>query len=83
MPMLELFMVVVAIAEPLMTIPQIFELYSPQGSKGVSLATWLLYLVASIMWLLYGIKCRNTPLILSGGLWVIMEAVVVVGIFVK
>ncbi len=76
-------MLLVAVVEPLMTVPQIYDLYGPHGSKGVSATTWLLYLAASIMWLLYGIKCRNKPLIISGVLWVIAESLVVVGVFIK
>ena len=80
---LERLMVLVAVAEPLMTIPQIYELYSPHGNGGVSAVTWLLYLFASIMWLLYGIKRQNRPLIISGILWVVVESLVVVGVFIK
>lgn len=56
---------------------------APRGTAGVSAATWILYLVASVMWLVYGLKCRNAPLIVSGVLWVVVEAIVVVGVFIK
>lgn len=69
----------VAITEPLMTLPQIFQIYHSH-SKGVSVLTWAMYLVASVVWLIYGIKTRNKPIIITDTLWVIVEAAVVVGI---
>lgn len=77
-PAFERFMLVVAVVEPLMTIPQIIEVYQHKGG-GVSLSTWSLYLFASAMWLVYGLKRRNGPLIVSGLLWVVTEAAVVAG----
>ncbi len=73
-------MVLVAITEPLMTIPQIIDIYAHPGQNQVSLLTWVLYLFASVLWLFYGIKMRNRPLIWSGILWMLMEGAVVGGI---
>ena len=69
----------VAIAEPLMTIPQIVQIYGSH-SNGVSILTWGLYLLASVVWLLYGLKTHNRPIIITDGLWIIVEAIVVVGV---
>lgn len=76
---LERAMVVVAVVEPLMTIPQIVDLFSKPGQDHVSVLTWILYMVTSVMWLVYGLYHKNMPLILTGALWVIMEGLVVVG----
>ena len=77
---LEKAMVAVAIAEPLMTIPQVIDLYSRPGNSNVSLLTWVLYLGASVMWLVYGLHIHNKPLIVTGALWLLMELLVIVGI---
>ena len=70
---------IVAIAEPLMTVPQILQIYVSHNT-GVSLATWTLYLIASLVWLVYGVKTRNKPIIITDILWIIMEAAVIVGV---
>jgi uncharacterized protein with PQ loop repeat len=77
---LEKAMVCVAIAEPLMTLPQIIDLYAHPGKGSVSMLTWVLYLSASLMWLVYGIRIQNKPLIVTGALWLCMEVLVITGI---
>lgn len=75
-------MMVIATVEPLTTIPQIFTLYSAQDASGLSFSTWLLYLIAAVIWLLYGIRIKSKPLIVSSVFWIITELPVVVGILI-
>lgn len=69
----------VAITEPLMTIPQIVQIYGSHDT-GVSVLTWALYLGASFVWLVYGLKTRNLPIIITDALWIIVETVVILGV---
>ena len=62
-----------------MTIPQIIILFSNPGKDHISIVTWVLYMGASLMWLIYGWYHHNVPLILTGILWVVMEVLVVAG----
>ncbi|HET9850527.1 MAG TPA: hypothetical protein VFP35_02810 [Candidatus Saccharimonadales bacterium] len=78
---LERLILIVAIVEPLTTIPQILQIYVSR-STGSSIVTWALYLAASVVWLVYGIKTRNLPIIVTDILWVLVEAMVVVGLLV-
>jgi uncharacterized protein with PQ loop repeat len=77
---LEWLIMFVAIAEPLMTLPQIIQIWTTRDIHGVSLATWGLYIFASFIWLIYGVKIRNNALIVTGAMWVLVESTVVVGI---
>lgn len=70
----------VAIVEPLMTIPQIYEVWVNRQIAGVSLTTWMMYAVAAVIWLLYGLQLKDKPLIISSGLWILTELAVVAGI---
>ncbi len=70
----------VAIIEPLSTLPQIIETYSTHNVESLSLLSWLLYIAASLIWLVYSIKIRNIPLIASSIMWVSAELVLIVGI---
>jgi uncharacterized protein with PQ loop repeat len=79
---IEKFMIVFATIEPIATIPQIIEIWVRHNTSGVSLATWLFYSLTSCIWLAYGIIKKDKPLIASGALWSISQAIVVVGLLV-
>ena len=78
--LLEKVVLVIAIIEPLSTIPQIVDIYARQDAHGVSLLSWLLFMAASVTWLAYGIKIKNVPLIASSVVWVTTEVTLIIGI---
>ncbi len=75
--------IVVGIIGPLMTIPQIYQIWVVKQKAGVSLWTWGLYLLETAIWLWYGLKIKSTPIIVSCFIWVLMDAAVVLGLLVK
>ena len=77
---LEKLVLVVAIIEPLSTIPQIINIFVNKNAHAVSLTTWLLCAIGAAIWLVYSIKIKNLPLIISSILWVITESIIVIGI---
>lgn len=79
---LERLALVVAIIEPLSTVPQIVEIYQSENAESISLLSWLLFMAASLIWLAYGLKIKNPPLIASSVLWVITELTLIVGIII-
>ena len=76
----ERFMLLFATVEPLATVPQIIEVWSNKNAGGVSLMTWSFYSLTSAVWLYYGIRIKDKPIIISGVLWVSSQALVVIGI---
>jgi uncharacterized protein with PQ loop repeat len=71
---------VVAIAGPLMTIPQILKIFLEKNAAGVSLTTWSAYIVLGFFWLSYGIMHKEKPIIITNTLWIIIEVIIVMGI---
>jgi uncharacterized protein with PQ loop repeat len=71
-----------AIVEPLMTIPQIYQIWSTKQAQGVSLLSWSFYLIAAVIWLFYGIKVKDKAVVIASILWVVVESLVVVGVIV-
>ncbi len=67
------------IAGPLMTLPQLFEIYAHRNAGGVSVATWAAYAVFDIPWIVYGIVHRETPLVVTYFLWLAFNMLVVAG----
>ena len=76
---LEKLVLVIAIVEPVFTVPQIYQIWSTKNAQGVSLTTWGFYLVGAMVWLFYGFKVKNKPIIISSAMWVFMEGLVVTG----
>lgn len=78
--MIEKLVYVAAFIGPLTIIPQVAEIwFVDKNAKGVSLVTWLSFSVLSAIWLCYGIRRRDRPLIISNGLWLVGEMIVVAG----
>ena len=63
---LERVVLMIAVLEPAMTLPQVYEIWVKHQVGGVSLITWSFFTVAAATWLIYGVSIKNFPLILSG-----------------
>ena len=71
-----------AVAEPLMSLPQVYEVWINHQTAGVSLATWAFLLAASITWLVYSVKVRDFPVIVASVLWTLTESLLVIGLLI-
>ncbi|MFC1647944.1 SemiSWEET family transporter [Nanoarchaeota archaeon] len=69
----------VSIISPLSTLPQVAKIFIEQNAAGVSVLSWFAYMLAAVIWLLYGIAHKVKPIIISNTLWVILDFIVVVG----
>lgn len=73
-------MYVAAFIMPLTNLPQIIQLYQTQVATGLSLQTWVMYLVFGLIPLLYAINNNIKPLIITNVLWTLINIVMIVGI---
>jgi len=73
---------IVAIVEPLVALPQLYEIYANKSAGSVSLLSWTLYTFTGAIWLLYGISIKDKPLIITSSLNVAAELAVVAAILV-
>ena len=67
------------VAGPIMTIPQVYDIWV-RGEKQVSVVSWASYLAIGLIWLWYGIKKHDLPIILAQIAWIILDASIVVGL---
>jgi uncharacterized protein with PQ loop repeat len=67
---------------PLMTLPQVWQVWAAK-QQGVSLTTWLAYCIIAAIWLMYGLKHREKPIIYVQLSWLVLDALIVVGLLVK
>lgn len=72
-------MYLAGIVGPLMTLPQLYNIWVLQSAAGVSIMSWSAYLVVAIVWLCYALFHKERPLIVMNGLWIVLDAMVIVG----
>lgn len=73
---------VVGVAFPLMTIPQIIEIWAAQDATGLSLISWGGYMVFSFIYLLWAIADGIKVIIISQTIWLVVYAAVIAGIVI-
>jgi len=69
-------------AGPLFTIPQVYEVWFNE-SAGVAMLSWAAYAVIAALWLVYGIKHDEKPIIVSQIFWLVMDMLIVTGLMLS
>ena len=72
----------VALIGPLVTLPQLVEIWSRGADAGVSIITWAGYLALSVFWLSYGIMHKEKPIIIANVLYFVINLIIVIGLLV-
>lgn len=78
---LESVIYVVSFVGPFTTLPQIYDVWIKKNAA-VSTLTWTGYLFVSLIWLIYGLKHKEGPIIVSNALWVAVYGIVLTGVIV-
>ena len=73
---------VVGLIGPIATIPQILQIYHAHSATSISLLSWVLYLIATIISLVYSVVHKLKPLFWSNVCWFIVTAIVIAQIFI-
>jgi len=76
---LDRIVLIVSVIYPFSALPQIIAVFSGR-TDGVSLLSWMFFLVCSALFFVYGIRRRVPPMIVSNSIWVFMDALVIIGI---
>ena len=79
---LEKFLRGMSVATMLMTVPQVVTVWT-EGGKGVSVLSWLTYLLSAVLWMIYGIQKRDKTIYLACIGWILIDAAIVAGVLVK
>lgn len=73
---LDRVVLLVSIGYPLSALPQLFQIMHG-NSAGVSVISWLSFFACAALFLVYGLRRRVMPMIVSNSLWVVIDALVV------
>jgi uncharacterized protein with PQ loop repeat len=65
-----------------MTIPQVHQIWKEQNVAGLSILTWIVYLIASAFWFIYGIIHKENQIALVNFIFIILNTTIVLGIFI-
>ena len=79
---IELLFDFAAIIGPLVTLPQLIDIWNKGQDAGVSLVTWSGYLALSVFWLNYGIIKKEKPIIIANSLYLVINSIIVIGLLV-
>jgi len=69
----------VSVLYPFSAFPQVVAVFSGK-TEGVSVTSWIVFLICASLFLAYGIKRRVPPMIISNSIWIVMDALVIAGI---
>ena len=70
----------VGIASPIVTLPQVLQIWMTQNASGVSLVTWVCYLVIVTVMTMYGIIHKEKPIIIMNGSLIFVDLLIIIGI---
>jgi len=70
----------VGVLAPVALVPQILEIYTTKSASGVSLATWSLFTIVNVLWVIYGSIHKDKHIFLSSSFMIIFDLIVVIGI---
>lgn len=79
---LEPIMLVMGLVSPIATLPQLYKLYfsHTQHVHGLSLTTWSMYALISLLWFFYGLYHKNPTIWVGNFLGTLAYLAMVVGI---
>jgi len=64
---------------PVMTIPQVAQVWIGKDARGVSPISWGAYIINDVFWITYGVMHREKPIILMYILWAVLNSLVMIG----
>lgn len=73
---------VVGVVGPLMILPQIIKIFVLKEAQGVSLLSYSSLVILSGIWLWYGIVHKEKPIIITNSLWMVLHAIIVIGVLI-
>jgi uncharacterized protein with PQ loop repeat len=63
----------------IMTIPQVLKIWIDKNAAGLSLVTWISYLLFSFVWFFYGVVHKERPIIIGNFFWILLDLLIVIG----
>jgi MtN3 and saliva related transmembrane protein len=78
---IETLATVLGVITGLANFPQIIKILKNKSARDISITTNLIFLVSSIVWLLYGFQLNSFPLIIANIIYIVTYALIIFGWF--
>jgi MtN3 and saliva related transmembrane protein len=62
-------------------LPQIYKIFKTKSAKDISITTYVILIVGSIVWVLYGIEIMNIPILTMNGLALFEFILILIGCY--
>ena len=72
-------MLFVAVLEPVITLPQAYQIFRDRSATGVSITSWIGYEVFTLIWLWYGVAHKDKAITLYSLLYAFVQLAVIMG----
>lgn len=79
--MLDKSIYAIGVVGPIMTIPQIINVWIEKETSGISLLSWSTYTILALIWLFYGYVHKEKPIIIAHIFSFLVNFAVVFGAF--
>ncbi len=63
----------------LMTVPQVLTIWLGHQAAGVSILSWLAYLLSAVLWFWWGVQKRDKNIYLACVGWIALDVAVIAG----
>ncbi len=73
----------IAFFAPIITISQLLTVWVDKKIDGVASITWASYAVMAFLWMLYGIKHKEKPIIFSNAMMFVIDTLIVIGVMIQ
>jgi uncharacterized protein with PQ loop repeat len=80
---LEKVLPILSIFTMVMTVPQVWAVWTTESVEGVSLLSWSAYLLAACLWFVHGLRKRDKTIYPACIGWIVLNGAVVAGALVR
>jgi len=80
--LLDRSLVAIAIIGPLMSLPQLLEVYMNKNADNIAFLSWASWAFFNLFWLAYGIAHKDKPIIITYILWLIVNTMMAVSVLI-
>jgi uncharacterized protein with PQ loop repeat len=70
---------VVAIVEPIITIPQAADIFIHHTAAGISLTSWVGYEILTVIWVWYALVHKNRLIFVYNMMYFVVQTVIIIG----
>lgn len=66
----------------IMSVPQILTIWQSHSANGVSLISWISYLLSACLWFVHGLQKKDKRIYLECIGWIVIDVAILIGIFI-